>query len=581
MAHVRKIGKKWYATWVYEDGHPREKVTAARTKSEALVFAQGKEREAWRQREGLEVAPADVTLAVVYTEQYRPLVMRLADPTTTDGRWRNHILPELGSLRLRKIRPEDISALLRSKLRDEDEDDEDEDEVRRGPGAKGEGLGPQTVRHLRAHLHAFFAWATKEAHIYVGENPAALSWNPDLDEPEPRVLDLAEAIRVAQHATTVDIADFIYVGIFTGMRRGEIIALRWENVRLQDRYIVVRRSGRRKRTKTKRIREVPIPLPLVPILERRQAEARSEWVFPNKAGKRLSPDYRINSRFRTALIRAGIIDGYRYTCVAPQVRAPGERNGRAKLTVAQVTELRGLFAKGTTQADLARRFMVSPRTVGMIVRGERWGAPSQPTSGCGHWEQHQERASRACPRCRAPLAVEPVASLHLFKDLRSSYLTHVVEQTGDLKVSQDLGGHASDRTTRRYYAAKRLEHLTNRVDEAFVGASVGPESSSGRFPVSGSEKLQSAAERSTYESHKGEAVQGTANGYEIAPDSAGLRAGLLSRGSQVRVLPGAPTYPPECFEEMPSPVRAAAPPRHGPSGHASVSIPGVTCPVAL
>lgn len=53
-------------------------------------------------------------------------------------------------------------------------------------------------------------------------------------------------------------------------------------------------------------------------------------------------------------------------CLWRHVR--GERHGRAKLTDAQVAQLRERAAFGARQVDLARRFRVSEATVSYLVR---------------------------------------------------------------------------------------------------------------------------------------------------------------------------------------------------------------------
>ena len=51
----------------------------------------------------------------------------------------------------------------------------------------------------------------------------------------------------------------------------------------------------------------------------------------------------------------------------------GERNGRAKLTVDQVREIRRLRADhGVSLLHLGQRFGVSKSAVSTIIRGERW-----------------------------------------------------------------------------------------------------------------------------------------------------------------------------------------------------------------
>jgi hypothetical protein len=50
----------------------------------------------------------------------------------------------------------------------------------------------------------------------------------------------------------------------------------------------------------------------------------------------------------------------------------GERNGRAKLTAAQITEIRELLAKGLRPTAIAPQFGVSPSTIGRIRSCKSW-----------------------------------------------------------------------------------------------------------------------------------------------------------------------------------------------------------------
>lgn len=52
----------------------------------------------------------------------------------------------------------------------------------------------------------------------------------------------------------------------------------------------------------------------------------------------------------------------------------GERNGRAKLTAANVKSIRRLREKGWTQQRIADKFGVSQPLVGLILRGKVWNA---------------------------------------------------------------------------------------------------------------------------------------------------------------------------------------------------------------
>lgn len=50
----------------------------------------------------------------------------------------------------------------------------------------------------------------------------------------------------------------------------------------------------------------------------------------------------------------------------------GENNGRSRLTVESVKELRSLFSQGCTVLDLARMFGIPESTVGNAVSGKTW-----------------------------------------------------------------------------------------------------------------------------------------------------------------------------------------------------------------
>ena len=77
------------------------------------------------------------------------------------------------------------------------------------------------------------------------------------------------------------IRDALWFGLYTGMRRDEVLTLRWERVDLEAHMFLV------EETKTGVPLELPITRQLTVILERRQAESSSRppgvrnWVFPS------------------------------------------------------------------------------------------------------------------------------------------------------------------------------------------------------------------------------------------------------------------------------------------------------------
>lgn len=94
--------------------------------------------------------------------------------------------------------------------------------------------------------------------------------------------------------------------IFTGMRQGELAALRWSDVSLERRQIVVQRSFSGP-TKAGDVRYVPILDELLPILRAWRLNAGGAWlVFENERGNMHSKGARIfKQRFHRVLDAAG------------------------------------------------------------------------------------------------------------------------------------------------------------------------------------------------------------------------------------------------------------------------------------
>lgn len=58
--------------------------------------------------------------------------------------------------------------------------------------------------------------------------------------------------------------------------------------------------------------------------------------------------------------------------IGPRLPNSGETHRAARLTGAQVLDIRRLHSSGESQRALARRFLVSRPTISMIIRGETW-----------------------------------------------------------------------------------------------------------------------------------------------------------------------------------------------------------------
>lgn len=109
-----------------------------------------------------------------------------------------------------------------------------------------EGLSAKTVRDILTVLHTILKYAAAQ---YPGIFPVVEISYPKEQKKEVRVLDLEEQRRFAAYLQEdMDACKFgILLTLFTGLRIGELCALKWENVSLKNRTIHVAATMQRLR----------------------------------------------------------------------------------------------------------------------------------------------------------------------------------------------------------------------------------------------------------------------------------------------------------------------------------------------
>ncbi len=143
-----------------------------------------------------------------------------------DGVLKKHILPKLGG-----CFPLGISTQLVERFKQE---------------LLAEGLSAKTTRDILVVLHTALKYT---ASCFPGVFPAVEIAYPNEPKKEARVLSLEEQQRfMAYLQTDMDNCKFgILLALLTGLRIGELCALQWENVSLQDRTIQVKATMQRLR----------------------------------------------------------------------------------------------------------------------------------------------------------------------------------------------------------------------------------------------------------------------------------------------------------------------------------------------
>jgi integrase len=215
-----------------------------------------------------------------------------------------HLIPRLGKIPLSKLRPQHVQALYSTKLE--------------------EGLSPTTVRHLHAALHRALDSALRLG--LVQRNVSEMVDPPRMHHREMTALS-AEQARALLNAAAGNRLEALYVlALTTGMRQGELLALKWRDIDLNEGTLQVRASLQRTRggfvfaePKTSRSRR-HLALPIVAIEALRKHRARQaeeslrlgemwedlDLVFPNTLGRPLDGINLLKYWFFPLLKKAGL-----------------------------------------------------------------------------------------------------------------------------------------------------------------------------------------------------------------------------------------------------------------------------------
>jgi integrase len=288
--YQRKGDKRWVGSFRTEDGSRKY------VYGETYAITLEKLRKAQREhQQGMVVTGPQTTITLRnYLEDWLETVRKPALRVSTYVRYRgnldNHILPKLGHIPLRKLTTEHIEAFYAMKLK--------------------EGLSPRSIRGMHGLLHSALDHAVQRKRIPI--NICEHISLPRVTKHEIHPLTGDEARRLLETAKGHRLEALLTVAIATGMRRGELLALRWRDIDFHDGSLQIRRTVNRiagfrfveNEPKTvKGRRKVSLPHFVLEALKKHrllQEEARrkagTSWqerdiVFCNRNGDFLFPDH--------------------------------------------------------------------------------------------------------------------------------------------------------------------------------------------------------------------------------------------------------------------------------------------------
>ena len=242
-----------------------------------------------------------------WLDNYKKHMIR---PTTYRG-YKNyietHMIPYIGKKPITNLRTSDIQRMYNSLKEGGRATEHPED---------GFALSNSMVRSVHMLLHEALDGAVKER--IIPSNPTKGAVIPKTDYKEKTILHETEVERLLEIANGhVGWYDFFYLECMTGLRKGEICALKWSDYDELNRKLSVRKSATYMdgkvtigETKTERSRrKIILPKSVARMLSERKKNATSEWIFPsvNDLNKPMNPQTAYN-KLKSLLREAALPD---------------------------------------------------------------------------------------------------------------------------------------------------------------------------------------------------------------------------------------------------------------------------------
>ena len=219
-------------------------------------------------------------------------------PTTArsyQGSMELHIIPRIGCIKLNKLTGRDIQKLYKDLM--------ENGRLRKAQKSKQPGLSSTTVRGIHMMLHNALDRAVKERLIL--RNPTEDCIIPKIQKQEMKILHPEDMKAYLEAAEKRGVLPMFYLELVSGIRKGELVALRWEDLDVEHRTISVSKQalgglGKElvvNRPKTENsIRAISIPQDAVDLLvQAHEKHPENPYLFPSPlTGGMYHPDSVVN-----------------------------------------------------------------------------------------------------------------------------------------------------------------------------------------------------------------------------------------------------------------------------------------------
>lgn len=214
----------------------------------------------------------------------------------------NHVLPEIGKIPLNKLSQNDLQQFY-GRLK--------KNGRKRLTEQYGAGLSDRMVRMCHAVCRSALERAVRDDLLRT--NPAIGCKLPPKKAKEMQVLDREELQKFLIQAQADGYYELFLLDLCTGLRRGELIALQWEDLNFETGVLTVNKQAYTANgelqiipPKTKAsVRKLVLPPAVLAVLREYRKKVDSRWMFPSpvKADRPITPGV-ARRRLQTILERA-------------------------------------------------------------------------------------------------------------------------------------------------------------------------------------------------------------------------------------------------------------------------------------
>ena len=202
-----------------------------------------------------------------------------------------YTIPRIGKIKLKKLTSRDLQKLYKDLM--------EHGRVNQRSGHGNPGLSSTTVRSVHLMLHSAFERAVKER--LIPRNPTDDCIAPKVQKVEMKTLRPEHLKSYLDAADAQGVLPMFYLELVSGLRKGELVALLWDDLDIQNRTIFVSKqyiknpSGTltlsRPKTETS-VRRVSIPQAAIDLLiQEHEKHPENPYMFPSPiTGEMYYPD---------------------------------------------------------------------------------------------------------------------------------------------------------------------------------------------------------------------------------------------------------------------------------------------------